>query len=509
VNNVAVPPRVMSAYQPGGVAEPDPAPRELAALYTFTDRLFRATAEAEVYDAALDAIITGLRCDRASILLFDDAGVMNFVASRGLSETYRAAVSGHTPWSPGETDAAPITVADAARSDFDDALKATMRKEGVSALAFIPLVANGGVIGKFMAYHDAPHAFRRDEIELALVIARQLGFAIERQRAHGDRSLIEEARQRLSSIVENSDDAIISKDLNGIINSWNKGAERLFGYSPDEIIGRSVLTLIPPSLHYEEPGIIDRISRGERIEHFETMRVRKDGEPIFISLSVSPVRDRDGRIIGASKIARDVTERKRADEQRTLLINELNHRVKNTLATVQSLAMQTLRNTERSDEARQLFEARLAALSRAHDLLTTESWQGAGLAEIVERALQPFRFDQARMQAKGPAVRLTPKQALALSIALHELATNAAKYGALSGAQGRVDVQWRTGDGVLRLVWEERDGPRVEPPSRVGFGTRLIQRNLAAELGGEAQIKYRPEGVVAVITAPIEHTSGS
>jgi two-component sensor histidine kinase len=265
-----------------------------------------------------------------------------------------------------------------------------------------------------------------------------------------------------------------------------------------------VLTLIPPELHHEEPDIIRRISRGERIEHFETVRVRKTGERVQISLSISPVKDAEGRITGASKIARDITERKRAEEQRTLLINELNHRVKNTLATVQSLAMQTLRNTERSEDARALFESRLTALSRAHDLLTAENWEGASLAEVVHRALTPFDAGGNRIRMQGSHVRLTPRQALALSIALHELATNAAKYGALSGDWGYVDVRWSSAGGTLRLTWTESEGPPVEKPTRAGFGSRLIQRSLAAELGGSAIIEYRREGLYAEINAPVE-----
>ncbi len=600
-----------------------PRPVELRTLFDFTDRLFRAEASEDAYEAALSAIVDGLSCQRASILLFDEAGVMRFVASRALSANYRAAVDGHSPWRRGEREAKPILAPNIGALDTDPETKAIIAGEGIAALAFIPLVADGGVIGKFMAYYDAPHGFLPGEVDLALTIARQLAFSIEHRRASAslaaseerhravldsltemvcrftadgeiqfvnrayadargttpqalhranlwdfvsesdrphvramldqltpqapevrienrflttagerwmlwtnrvlrfdaqgrwletqstgidisERKAAEQTQQRLISIVENSSDAIISKDLNGIIRSWNKGAERLFGYQPDEIIGRPVLTLIPPELHHEEPDIIRRISRGERIEHFETVRVRKTGERVQISLSISPVKDAEGRITGASKIARDITERKRAEEQRTLLINELNHRVKNTLATVQSLAMQTLRNTERSEDARALFESRLTALSRAHDLLTAENWEGASLAEVVHRALTPFDAGGNRIRMQGSYVRLTPRQALALSIALHELATNAAKYGALSGDWGYVDVRWSSADGMLRLTWTESEGPPVEQPTRAGFGSRLIQRSLAAELGGSAIIEYRRDGLYAEINAPVE-----
>jgi PAS domain S-box-containing protein len=483
------------------------AGQDFQVLYRFTDRLYRANDLEAILDASLDAIFDGLQCSRASILLFDDAGVMRFVAMRGLSPGYVEAVTGHTPWTAGERDPQPILVEDFENTDEPETLKAIIRREGLRGLAFIPLVVNGGVIGKFMVYHDSPHAFDVAEIEFALTIARQLGFAIERQRAREYRAGAEGVRHLLSAIVANSDDAIISKDLNGVINSWNVGAERLFGYTPEEIIGRSVLTLIPPELQHEEPGIIDRIRRGDRIEHFETVRRHKDGSAIPISLSVSPIKDVDGRIVGASKIARDISDRKRADEQRNLLINELNHRVKNTLATVQSLAMQTLRNTERSEDARELFEARLAALSRAHDLLTAQNWEGADLSDVVRRALSPFRTDPDRIAIDGPGVRLTPQQALALSIALHELATNAAKYGALSGEEGRIDAHWSVETGperaMLNFDWTESGGPEVHAPVRTGFGTRLIQRGLASELDGGAVLKYPPSGVVAKISTPI------
>lgn len=485
---------------------------EQSVLFRFTDRLYRAASIGDVYAAALESIIVGLGCKRASILLFDADGVMQFVASEGLSEGYRRAVTGHTPWTPGQRDAAPFSIADSA--ELEDGLRQTIQQEGIGALAFVPLELNGGVIGKFMAYHDAPHTFEAEEIDLALTIARQIGFAIERERAREFRAGADDFRQRMSAIVENSNDAIISKNLNGIIQSWNKGAERLFGYAADEIIGKSILTLFPAAYQDEEPDIIGRITRDERIEHYETVRQRKDGQHIHISLTVSPIKDAQGRIVGASKIARDITERKRADQQRALLVNELNHRVKNTLATVQSLAMQTLRGAENNELARAMFESRLAALSRAHDLLTNENWEGAGLRDVVERALAPFRPEESgRIAVGGPHVRLTPKQALALSIAIHELATNAVKYGALSNQSGKVAVQWSVAaapdGGALELTWTESGGPDVAPPARVGFGSRLIQRGLALELGGEARIEYRPAGVVAVITTSLEGARGS
>jgi PAS domain S-box-containing protein len=241
----------------------------------------------------------------------------------------------------------------------------------------------------------------------------------------------------------------------------------------------------------------------------DTFPVRaKDGEYRWFLSRALPIRDTEGRIIRWFGTNTDITDRLKADEQRVLLINELNHRVKNTLATVQSLAMQTLRNTERSADARELFESRLTALSRAHDVLTVESWEGAELRRVANRALEPFASNDGRVSIDGPDVWLTPKQALALSMTLHELATNATKYGALSNDAGTVRVSWTVapfdGSGELELTWTEKGGPPVLQPTRKGFGTRLIQRNLAHDLGGDATIDYRPQGVVAVIRSPIE-----
>jgi two-component sensor histidine kinase len=204
----------------------------------------------------------------------------------------------------------------------------------------------------------------------------------------------------------------------------------------------------------------------------------------------------------------DVTARKKWEEHQQLLIHELNHRVKNTLATVQSITSQTLRNSTTSRDARDAIEARLFALSRAHDVLTRENWEGAGLKEIVTEAMAPYRNDhENRLHARGPDVRLSTRTALALAMALQELATNAVKYGALSNATGQIHIDWmieRRADGTrLRLTWTERGGPRVEPPSRRGFGTRLIERSLAQDLSGEVKIDFHPQGVICTVDAPL------
>lgn len=504
----------------------------------------------------------------------------------------------------------------------------------------------------------------------------------------------EMAVRRLAAIVESSDDAIISKELDGIVTSWNEAAERLFGYSAGEMIGRSITTIIPDDRLDEEIGIIDRIRRGERVDHFETVRRRKDGSLIDISLTVSPICLTDGRIVGASKIARDISERRqieeklarqalrlkqlnraativsrdldldrivqsvtdvatgligarfgaffynvldaegesyllyslsgaprdaferfgmprntrvfdptfrgegiirsddiradpryghnaphhgmpeghlpvvsylavpvvsasgkvhgglffghdapgvfdeeaealvagiaahaavamdnarlheaarvelaqrsRAEEALGLMLGELRHRVKNTLAMVQAIASQTFRSAPVSE--REAFEARVRALADAHDLLTEKNWGAVSVGEVIERALHLFtKIRPGRITVAGTDTEFPASKALLVAMVLHELGTNAVKYGALSNESGRVEVGWEIvtdGDAdFLLLGWTESGGPRVEPPSRSGFGSRMVERALRSQRG-DARIDFDPAGVRCTIKVP-------
>jgi PAS domain S-box-containing protein len=306
----------------------------------------------------------------------------------------------------------------------------------------------------------------------------------------------ERASQRLASIVESSDDAIISKDTSGIIKTWNRGAERVFGYTAAEAIGQPVTMLIPVERLDEEPEILQRILRGERIDHYETIRKRKDGELIDISITVSPLRNATGRVVGASKIARDITERKRAEAHREMLLGEMKHRVKNTLAMVQAFANQTLRSV--SKEEREKFGGRLRALAGAYELLTSETWNRAEMRRVVEQALEPFPVQ--RIVVEGPDCAVNATNASHLTLGLHELATNAVKYGALSNAEGRVQIDWLPeGQSHVRLTWREIGGPAVPPPERKGFGSTLIELVLE-----NVQLEYAPSGVVCVMSVPVD-----
>jgi signal transduction histidine kinase/DNA-binding response OmpR family regulator len=248
-----------------------------------------------------------------------------------------------------------------------------------------------------------------------------------------------------------------------------------------------------------------RAVRGEVVGNQEVEICFDDGSKVATLMQAAPLRDPTGQIVGAVSAALDISERKRVEDHRMLLLNELNHRVKNTLAIVQAIAAQTFRGTPLDGHAREHFEGRLMALSGAHDVLTDENWEGADLNEIVTRALTPYQGDNPnRFQISGQPVRLSAKIALSISMALHELATNAVKYGALSKSNGRVTIAWHAQQQPqhpeLRLEWLETNGPPVSPPRHKGFGSRLIERGLAQELNGGARIEYRPTGVWCEIT---------
>jgi PAS domain S-box-containing protein len=445
------------------------------------------------------------------------------------------------------------------------------------------------------------------------------------------------AARWLAAIVESSDDAIVGKTLDGIITSWNPAAERLFGYTSTEVIGRPISLLAAPGHEHEMPAILQRLRRGEKIEHFETVRRRKDGSLVDVSLTVSPIRDQEGRIVGASKIARDITEhrrteralleseerfrnlantvpdivwtaapdgtitfandrwfrfcgitpqrnagdwpelvlhpddrarciaqwnlalregtdyeievrnrrhdgeyrwfltravpirsadgritawigsttdiddRKQAEQHQRMLTAELSHRVKNMLAVVQVLAEHSGSKATSVEECLAAFRGRLQALSAAHNILLASDWKWASLTSLVRTALEPYLGDGDRIRLDVRDLGLEPEAALTLALGLHELATNAAKYGALSSPAGRVSLSARVHRGEtgeeLRIVWRESGGPAVEPPAVAGFGTTMLSRAIEYQHDGRAELDWRREGLVCRLALPLTGTA--
>lgn len=313
------------------------------------------------------------------------------------------------------------------------------------------------------------------------------------------------AKAWLAAIVESSDDAIVGKDLDGIIVSWNRGAEALFGYTAAEAVGRHITMLAPPGREHEMPEILSRLRRGERVEHFETMRRRKDGSLVNVSLTVSPIQDDDGRIIGASKIAHDITERKRTEETLRRLMAEIDHRARNVLSVVQAMVRLT-----RADTVEQFSAAvgeRIAALARIHSQVAENRWSGADLKTLVADGLSPFLCGEGQIRIDGPAVMVTPVATQAIGVTLHELATNAVKHGALSAPIGSVEIRWAPDkkDGTLVLRWKEKNGPPVFRPSSQGLGTWVIRSTVPQQIGGAVKIRWAASGLDCRMTVPAAH----
>lgn len=312
---------------------------------------------------------------------------------------------------------------------------------------------------------------------------------------------------RLAAIVNASKDAIMGISLPDRITSWNPSAERLFGLHADEVLGQPLTKLLPiePSLDAQE--FFGSPKRENRLSEFQMLWTRPDGVRVPLEMNWAPVYDGEHELIGGEICARDMSERARSERGTALIMRELDHRVKNTLATVQAIAQQTLAHSSDLHDFAQGFMARLMALSKTHNLLAHAAWSGADLREIVLADLAPYqREGNARVEIRGEPVQLLSKTALALGMVLHELATNAVKYGALSTRAGVVALHWekdiKRGQPWLHLRWTERGGPPVKKPGRTGFGHRLISEGLAFELDGRVDLQFPHTGVVCTIDIP-------
>lgn len=319
------------------------------------------------------------------------------------------------------------------------------------------------------------------------------------------------AETRLAAIVDSSFDAIISKDLNSVITSWNGAAERMFGYTPEEAVGRSVLMLIPDHLRDEEADIIGRVRKGEVVASYETIRRRKDGGIIAVSLTVSPIRNSVGEIIGASKIARDITSTKESERRIRLLLREVNHRVKNQFAVILSMIRETSKRSTDPREFEEVIRSRIMALSRSHDLLVNSEWAGASLFDLVQEQLKAFGHEE-QVSLSGPLLTLQPNAVQNLGMAFHELGTNSAKYGALCGDAGRLEITWQiitdgSGRRDIHLVWNETSPVLAEEQAestRKGFGTVVLQRVTPQSLNGAATLEREPGHLRWALTAPLD-----
>jgi PAS domain S-box-containing protein len=316
----------------------------------------------------------------------------------------------------------------------------------------------------------------------------------------------ERSAAMLAAIVASSSDGVVSKTLDGTVTSWNKSAERIFGFSESEMLNRSIRTIIPSERQAEEDRILATVVSGVIIDNFETVRVRKDGALIDVSVTVSPVRDAAGRIIGASKIVRDITDKRQTREQLRTLLAEVNHRSKNLLSLVQAIARQMTRHGRQLDLDR--FLERLQAIASNQDLLIQNDWRFIPLGDLVRSQLGAFsELIGNRITIEGPQIELTPEAAQSLGMAVHELATNAAKYGALSNDDGHIMICWSADRQIFDMRWTEDSGPPVSAPQHTGFGSRVISNMVQGGLEGTVEVLFPPSGLRWHLSCPLQRLS--
>lgn len=321
-------------------------------------------------------------------------------------------------------------------------------------------------------------------------------------------TILHDTERRLQAVLENATVSVFLMNDRQCCIYMNKAAEKLTGFTLEEVVALD--RPLHDIIHHTHPDgrpfplsecAIDRAFPEHNQVQGEEVFVHKDGRFYPVAFTASPIRDEASNTIGTIIEVRDIREEKAAKERQRLLIDELNHRVKNTLAAVQSIAYQSLKGVDGG--ARAAFEGRLTALSAAHTLLTMTRWTGASLATVIRTAIAPYDDASGCFEFVGDDHPLDPKMVVSLSMVLHELATNAAKYGSLSRPHGKVSISWsvRREDEADRLAlrWEESGGPEVTPPTRKGFGSRLLERQFAMELAGSVQFDYRSNGLVCTM----------
>ena len=478
-------------------SRPPDYPAENLALIGLAQTL--ATAPEAILQRLADTALNICRAHSAGLSLLEDSDQQRSFHWRAIAGEFAHHLNGGTPrdFGPCGTvlDRNAAQLCSHPEIDFPYFSEA---KPPLDEILLVPFYIEGAAAGTiWIVSHDV--ARRRFDAEDLRVMSNLATFA---SAAYQTYLTINTSRQ-FAAIVQSSDDAIVSKNLDGIITSWNPGAERLFGYSAEEVVGKAINILIPEDRQDEEPAILERLRRGERTDHFETVRRRKDGSIFDISLTISPVKNAAGAIIGASKIARDISERKRAQAHITMLAREAEHRAKNMLATVEAVVHLTKASTAEGFKA--AVSGRIRALANVHRLFVETRWEGADVRSIATEELSAYtQGSDARIQISGPKILLEPSCAQAMAVVLHELTTNAAKYGALSVPDGRIQIEWSSDSvGSVVLHWIETGGPPVELPKSRGFGSKVMETMIKNQLKGGLRFDWHPEGLACEITLPV------
>ncbi|WP_084582215.1 sensor histidine kinase [Sphingomonas azotifigens] len=400
------------------------------------------------------------------------------------------------------------------------ALLGSKVREGWSEIAdFNDNVMRVGLSGRTLAYRDQELALQRRgklepvwmDLDYSPVLdesgtpAGVIAIVVETTQKVIAQRQLRESERRLRAFVEATSDAIyrMNPDWSELLH-LDGGT---FLADADQGMRDWMDSYIHPEDRVRVQAAIDDAVAARQPLELEHRVRQADGSIGWVASRAVPLTDDEGRLVEWFGAASDITEQRRTNEHLRLVINELNHRVKNTLAMVQAIAMRTFRAAPDLAVAQEQFAARLVALAQANDLLTGERWAGASLHEAIAQAVRPHQHDPARCTLSGTDVRVSPKSALAIALAMHELSTNAVKYGAWSSDTGRVAITWSIAGEQLQLEWRERGGPPVMPPARRGFGSRLIERGLAGELGGKVTLYFDTEGLRCTVEAPLAAVS--
>jgi PAS domain S-box-containing protein len=337
---------------------------------------------------------------------------------------------------------------------------------------------------------------------------RMIGAMLDLSERHRAQAALAESEATLRSVLEQMPIGVaIAEVPGGKLVHYNQACSKILGHELQEgpVEEYGIFHAIREDgtpLAIRDYPLARAVLHGETVIDEELRFRRGDGEIITLEVSAAPIETAQGRSLAVTTFT-DISARKRSERHQRLLIDELSHRAKNLLAIIQSVAQQSFKGGGRPEAMLAAFEGRLGALAAAHGILTRQRWESAPLRQIICDTVSAVKLDDDRLRLGGPDITVPPKTGVSLAMAVHELTTNALKYGSFSNDQGTVDVRWSAGDGRLQFQWTERGGPPVEPPRRRGFGSRMIERGLAAELGGTVRIDFQPEGIVCTVDAPL------
>lgn len=379
---------------------------------------------------------------------------------------------------------------------------ATYEAMDVRAFISVPLLRNGRMDASFSVMAADAREWSDDDIRLVEEVAARTWTTLQRARSE---LALRESEARFRSVADCAPSPVWVTSAAGEVEFVNRAYSQSLEEPAENLLGQKWMNLVHPDDWERVLARRDEARANREAYTFESRMLQPDGQYRVMRISSRPRLDDHGVFQGYVGMSFDVTDLRRAEERQNVLIKELSHRVKNTLATVQSIIHQVLRKDPVQVETRLRITDRLIALSSAHDVLTRQNWQYADLLEIIREATRPYTDPQtSRIELAGPPARLAPGVAVAMAMALNELGANAVRHGALSAPSGSVTITWRVADtGMLELEWRERGGPRVGgPPAETGFGSRVLQ-GLIAEFGKAAELEFTPNGVLCRLTAPV------